>query len=137
MKLVRQPPYSKVCGPACVATLLGVTLEYAVELVGTKGKTQWKHLRDALRKVGCQAPDAMTVIREGGADEVPQVCIARLWWGAKWQGSHWLVKNGDVILDPAFGEYAWSINPEMLNLLLDAKRVRITSFAEIKLPDFL
>lgn len=48
MKLVRQPTGSNQCGQACVATLCGLTLDEAIALMGTKGKTRTKQLVEAL-----------------------------------------------------------------------------------------
>jgi hypothetical protein len=48
MKLVRQPPGSNLCGQACIATLLGISLDEAVMLARVEGQTRTKDLTVAL-----------------------------------------------------------------------------------------
>ena len=48
MRLVRQPKRSKLCAQACVATLMGTSLQEAVRLCGS-GTLVEKQMRAALR----------------------------------------------------------------------------------------
>lgn len=48
---VYQPVNSKLCGQACIATLLGITLEQACLLVGHERATSTKRIAETLTKV--------------------------------------------------------------------------------------
>jgi hypothetical protein len=60
MRHVVQPAGSNLCGQACVATILGISLKEAIKLVGTEGKTNTKQLVRALRKRGVMCKSKLT-----------------------------------------------------------------------------
>lgn len=99
MKVVLQPPRSRVCGQACVATLLGVSLSVAITLVRKKGATNMRHLVGPLSDKFMIPEKKLTRIRVD--QSLPDRAIVRVRWNAK--ESHWVVKDGDIIHDPAFG----------------------------------
>jgi len=95
MKLVRQPPCSNLCGQACIATVLNITLDESIELMGTKGKTDTRQLKDALDAHGVEHGDR----RIRG---FPTSGSAILWFTSDF-GKHWVVWHNKKYYDPIAG----------------------------------
>ncbi len=117
LKLVRQPKGTNQCGQACIATLAGITLEEAIDLVGTKGLTRTKQLRDALQSLGFYAgmglrigsPDGLAIVKFLSPDG----------------RSHWVVWDGKYY-DPQAGVF-----PKVPRYLEGSKQ---TSFLAVERP---
>lgn len=118
MKLVRQPPGSKVCGQACVATLAGVSLGKAIMQVGKAGKTKTIDLKRGL--------DANN-IKHGSRRErgMPDKSVTALLFWTGEHGCHWTVWHKGKYYDPVAGVYRKT--PRHLS---DA---RVTSFLRVEL----
>ena len=100
MKLVLQPLESRVCGQACVAMLMDMELCDAIELVGKKGATRIKDLSKAIReKYECL--DRLQKVNK--LNLFPENAILRIRWDKK--NSHWILKCGDTVYDPSFGQH--------------------------------
>ena len=101
MKLVRQSPQSKVCGQACLAMLLGVTLLKACELVGHRKGTKTRELVAVLRAHGKQCGSRLVPFRRWGLH--PRFKgLAKLSCGvSNW---HWVVVWDDFVYDPLRGK---------------------------------
>lgn len=89
--MIKQEKFTQCCGQCCVATILGITLEKAIELVGhnhpTKTKEITKHLEVGSIKRGLPEGDGLCMLRYNKS---------RNW--------HWIVKFGDKIYDPLKGK---------------------------------
>ena len=99
MHTVYQPYGSTLCGPACVASILEITLDEACGLIGKRGLTRTKLIRAALAK-----RDVVLGPRVPPKDQVPsRTYLARV----KWKGekhTHWVIIRPDGrVFDPAFG----------------------------------
>lgn len=129
LKLVRQPKDSNLCGQACVATILGITLDESIELFGTRGRTTWKKVIGVLRSRGVKCDNELTIVNGSG---VPVRCIVKIWWGTKENATHWSIRDGDRLLDPHNGEFKWGHIPPRTKENINAKTSRITSYGEIK-----
>ncbi len=99
MKLVRQPKGSKLCGQACIATVCNITLEEAIELVGTKGRTNTKQLKAALGAKGIKHGDRRIRGFPLGS--------ALLFWKSHSIPSrnHWTVWYNEKYYDPVAGVF--------------------------------
>jgi hypothetical protein len=131
--LVYQPHGSNYCGQACVATVLGVTLEDAIDLVGKRGYTNTRHMREALAKKGFVLGPRQTL-----KDKKPlRMYMARVRWKGR-KHSHWVVLTEEGrVFDPSFGydpdwtggyissiyEVSDGSNPEIYGLAVKATRL--------------
>lgn len=100
--LVYQPVGSNYCGQACVATVLGLTLDEACDLVGKRGYTNVRHIREALAKrdltVGPRMSPKMWV-----DTRTKKTYLARVRWPGR-KHSHWILIFPDGhSFDPAYG----------------------------------
>ena len=94
MKHVRQPEGSRLCGHACLAIVLGITLAEACKKLGHRRGTYTKELVAAL---GSRATDQRLVpLRQRSS---PRQAILKVRWG-KTHRSHFVVKSGSKIYDP-------------------------------------
>lgn len=102
--VVRQPPGSSVCGPACVATVVGVSLETAVVAVGTRGATSARLLATALARYGYHLGRAQCAPYGVLPPSRPGVVahLLRLNWGRP-RPTHWALLRDGHVLDPAHG----------------------------------
>ncbi len=129
MKLIRQPVGSSCCGQACVAMVLGVMLDESIALHRTRGATNWPDLRRAMVRYSnileydLPLPDRLSRVRYSLL-ELPKRAILVVHYK---DYSHWVVKDGNKILDPA-GHIK-----HLAELRLSAGWFpRVTSYAEIK-----
>lgn len=99
MKLVKQPKDSNLCGQACVAMLCGLTLEQAILLVGTRGKTHTKPLKKALRAFGVHCGDR----RVRGMPNKDETAL--LFWKGGGTKGHWMVWHKGKYYDPVAGVF--------------------------------
>jgi len=100
--LVYQPQGSNLCGQACIATVLGITLDEACDLVGKRGYTSTRHIREALAKRGFNLGDRMSSPRWRKKPR-KGLYLARVKWVAR-KHTHWVLCMPDGrVFDPAFG----------------------------------
>ena len=100
MKVVLQEPESKVCGQACLAMILGVTLDEACELVGHRKGTKTRELVAVLRAQGKPCGPRLIPFRRWGLHPHFRG-LAKLSRGSgNW---HWVVIWDDVVYDPLQG----------------------------------
>lgn len=102
MELVLQPRDSNLCGQACVAMLAGVSLERAIELVGTRGKTTFKRLQTALERLGFEVDyKARQWWRVAGWwRTAPGLFLGRVHYSHT-KATHWVVVEGGQVFDPS------------------------------------
>lgn len=94
--MVLQPPGSNMCGQACLAMVLNISIEEACVVVKTRGKTTTRMLVDGLRSMGMKIPDKRVLFR--GFDRLPVVAILN---GKHRDGSHWVVWADAQPYDPS------------------------------------
>ena len=100
MRLVRQPPGSNQCGQACVAMILGVSLQVAIALMGTKGKTRTKNIVGALRFRRVKCKGKLLRDKQGARWFAQRLAILKVTDGVN---AHWVLLAGGRIYDPAYG----------------------------------
>lgn len=95
--LITQPEGSRWCGQSCLAMVLGVSLERAVELAGRGSNgTAPAHLFPVLEREGFWVGD-----RQAGAPPFGGgLYFCRVRWPKK--GSHWVLWEGRTIFDPGW-----------------------------------
>lgn len=126
MKLVTQPNGSPLCGQACVAMLLGVTLEESIQKMNRVRGTTIKHLIAALSHKYRFNQHRLTRICHADIYLLPSLAILRVRWNPK--ESHWVVKCGDYVYDP-LGDR------QPLSSFVLTTEGRITSFLELELKE--
>jgi hypothetical protein len=109
MTLVRQPENSNLCGQACVATLMNVSLDYSIMLIGKKGKTT---IKDLVKPLTMAYTLLWVKLKIVGKQPLPELCIVRVRWTEK--QSHWVLKDSNQIHDPAIGTYSIDIYSKWL-----------------------
>lgn len=97
MKHIQQPTGSNLCGHACLAMILGLTLDEGVERMGHGRSTRTRELVKAL---GDKVKDSRLIpVRQ--RDE-PTFAILKVTWNGKPRRSHFVVRRGDRIHDPSY-----------------------------------
>ena len=110
LRLIHQPPDSKMCGQACLAMLCGISLEEAVALIGHAHGTKTKEIIQALRILGVKVNSDRLIrigLRKGG---FPTTCLCRVIAFKEdrkalkeiYNWSHWVVLHEGRIYDPAY-----------------------------------
>lgn len=103
MQLLRQPKGSRTCGQHCVAIVSGITIDESVRRFGHKHGTKTKELIAVLCDLGFITTPKL--IRLSPCQKLPHLCILKVRWA---KGSHWVVYNNGIIMDPAHGLYEYS-----------------------------
>jgi len=137
--LVMQPPGSRQCGQAVVATIMSLTLEESVVLIGKTGLTTLKDLDRALQSSLPRFHLGPTELFVTGMtmNDLPDCAIVKMHWINN-QGrdrQHWLLWTrsqfrGGRLLCPAHGQ----ISPTLYGRLLSGRNNQhpwLTSFAEV------
>lgn len=117
MKLIKQPENSNLCGQACVAMLLGISLKESIELIGRKGRTSLKHLKPILSTIytiGLRKRSNVYI-----DSKVP--CLLTVTWDYK-KRKHWVIGRLRKIYDPLMGK------PSPLEEYLNEIKGRVTSY---------
>ncbi len=125
-----QPYPSNLCGQACVAMLLNISIDKAVELIQKRGSTQTKDISSVLNRNGFDCDSHLTRISKNR--QRPELCILKLTLDGRHSG-HWVLWNGETKMyhDPTFNI---PIPENMYNRWLRTRsdNLRITSFLEIR-----
>lgn len=95
MKLILQPSGSSICGQCCVSMVTNTPLERVVAYLG-KGATSWPDLHDAIWTLSNIMPRKLQ--RVSNKTALPHRAILIVHWS---DHSHWVIKDGERILDPA------------------------------------
>ena len=93
IRQVSQGDLDRGCGQACVACLLGISLEEAVTRVGHRRGTKTKEIVKALGVTG-----RLVQTRHRQPTEL---CLLKVSF-PETRNWHWVVKDGDTVMDPAF-----------------------------------
>lgn len=91
---VKQPDKSYLCGQACIAMILGKSLDEAVDIIGHRRGTWGSNLIKALGLNG-------RLQRVTQKNPLSDLCIMSIRYTGK-RGGHWAIKEFDTVLDPAF-----------------------------------
>lgn len=114
--MIKQPDKSKVCGQCCLATILGITLEEAVKLVGHSRGTYTKELTKHFEA---------SPLKRGKPDAVNGLCKVHFKTA---KNTHWVIYIGGLVYEPAYG----GMIP--FNEWAEFDGARITSHVEILQP---
>ncbi len=101
LAFVKQPLESNLCGQACVAMLLRISLDEAIKMVKKTGLTSLRDLRPAISVDYKIHQSRLKVIRHS---VLPDICLVKVTW--KRGGSHWVIKYKSQIYDPVRGYMA-------------------------------
>lgn len=96
LKLVRQGNDNN-CGQCCLATILGISLEKAIEDVGKKGLTNYRHLIKVFKKYNINCDNGCTL----GGDHLDPAILKFSTSNRK--KSHWVIYFNKRYYDPANG----------------------------------
>lgn len=106
MKLIKQPKGVSCCGQCCLAMLVNITLEKAIELIGHNGTTRDWELLDHI-------PDMEVDFSHLGKPIKEHVMLTLLQLHVnpdKPQQKHWTVLHKDKLYDPAeIGANIWPV----------------------------
>jgi len=128
IKHLQQSEFSNQCGQACVAMILNVSIERAVELIQKKGSTQTKDIARVLNQNGFDCDLRLTRISK--KHQIPDFCILKITFGNRHTG-HWVLWNGkeETYHDPSFNYPAKQFG---FDKALKYYNGRITSFLKIR-----
>lgn len=106
MKLIKQPKGSSLCGQCCLAMILQISLEEAIQLIGHKNETkEWELLK--------HLPDINEVYSFIGepTKQHKKLYLLQLHKNPKnSKQRHWTISSINGILDPAeIGENIWPV----------------------------
>jgi hypothetical protein len=91
--MIVQPKGSKLCGHCCLATILDIPLEKAIELIGHERGTRTKELTRHF-------PHSKT---KRGTPKTYSLCISRPGWKARRGDWHWIIYKDGRFYDPERG----------------------------------
>lgn len=118
INLIKQPDGSSLCGQACVAMIVGISLNESIKLFNSKGATTTRKLYHALQKRGIFCSNKAVRIKN---DNKPKLCIVLIHYTG-YKDTYWCVWNNNKYYNPGSG----------IRKKLDADE-RETSFIEINI----
>lgn len=104
MKPVEQPEGTKQSGQAACATLLGVSLEEAIELAGKEGQMSTQDVVSVLARF---SQIATSKRRKPSRGELPENCFVYARDGSNPRIGHWMLQWRGRLYDPA---ESWKTN---------------------------
>lgn len=119
LTMVFQPTGSKLCGQACVAMILGITLEQSIIQIGKRGCTNTK---DLVKIINRHQPTKFRLTKVSKHQPIPTTGLLKVKWDIK--GSHWVLTDNGFVYDPIIGK-------KKMNKYLEIINGRITSFLEL------
>lgn len=114
MQHIQQPEDSRLCGQTCLAMVLDLSLEEAIQLIGHDKGTTTRELVAALRKMGLRPSGKL--IR----GEPSNLSIVKIVGRQQTVGWHWAVYNYGTWHDPAWPD------PNMITVGRIPSHLRIT-----------
>jgi len=115
--MIKQPKYSSLCGQCCLGTILGISLNHSISLVGHKGGTRIKELS---KHFDCNS-DRLKI----GKPVNYSICKVHY---KKLKGTHWILFKESNIYDPNIGYW---VKFEDWEDAFSHVEPRITSYLEI------
>lgn len=92
--MIKQPDKSNLCGQCCLGTILDITLEEAIKLVGHKHATRTKELIKHFK----------TNKKDLTKKAIFNYSLCRVHFG-KEKFTHWIIYKNGQIYDPCIGYY--------------------------------
>lgn len=92
-------PTITTCGQACVAMLGNVSIEEAIEKMGTDSSTERYHIIKGLKACGVKCGNEFIEVSEENPS-YPPVCVLLIWFPTY---GHWVVHYHGKFYDPEFG----------------------------------
>lgn len=132
ISLVSQTDEEFNCGQCCVAMLLNISKEEAIELVGRPGRTRSRMLRNALAKKGTILEQFVKFKKGQDYRHLPETAILKLQVLCKITHeyiNHWVLYHKGEIYCPNLGKY-WNVDWESMSD--KNSRKYITSYFEVK-----
>lgn len=125
LRYIRQPDGSSLCGQACVAMLIGIGM---AKVVLSTGKTRGTNLKDLLPLLKTKYHiNQARLQRVTNNHWLPDLALLKVTWH---KGSHWVIKNSEMIYDPGSGIIGLDEYKDYI-----AHRGRITSFLSLKIKN--
>lgn len=124
--LVRQPEGSNLCAHACLAMVLGISLQDACDHMGHKRKTYTRELVNALGP----AAGSKRLIVAKKLEQIPETAILRIKWNDHVTG-HFSLRVGPCVYDPLFQS---RVTVDTWLALVRTDGARLTSFLPIRMP---
>ncbi len=117
--MIKQPENSNLCGQCCLATILHISLEEAINLIGHQHRTRTKelisHFKTNTNRLKKEPPSGFSLCRvHFGKEKI----------------THWILYKYGLIYDPVIGTW---INEEYWKRQTDYVKARITSSININL----
>lgn len=116
--MIKQPKYSDLCGQCCLGTILGISLNNSIKLVGHKNGTRIKELAKHFK--------SETNILKKGFPNNYSICKV---YFEMHLCTHWVLYKESFIYDPNIGEW---VDIEEWKRAFSHIKPRITSYLEIK-----
>lgn len=116
--MITQPPKSKLCGHCCLATILNISLQESIDIIGHENGTKSKELSAHLNLSS----------NRRGIPNVYSLYISRP-IDKKSGNWHWVLFNNDMIYDPIIGYYI------SIEDFTEITGLHISSYFEIKNPN--
>lgn len=110
--------------------ILGITLKESIalfDLPKDQPGTFWHDIVGVLRSKEVKCSSSQVLI----TDSLPKLCIVNVEWKHKKPNGHWVVKDGDRLLDPYYGEKAWSSLALRTQTDLKPETKRAVTYGEI------
>lgn len=98
IKYIPQPT-GATCGQACVAMLANISVEEAINKMGTDSSTDPIHIINGLKACGIKCDDDFVKITNENPS-YPPVCVLLVWFSTY---GHWVVHYHGKFYDPEFG----------------------------------
>lgn len=92
-------PTITTCGQACVAMFANISVEEAIEKMGTDSSTERHHIINGLRACGVTCSNEFVEITNENPT-YPPVCVLLVWFPTY---GHWVVHYHGKFYDPEFG----------------------------------
>lgn len=111
--------------------ILGITLKESIALFDIpkdQPGTFWHDIVGVLRSQGVSCTNHLIDIT---SSQLPDLCIVDVNWKHKRPQGHWVLKDGDRLLDPFYGEKAWSSMPLITDKTLAPETKRATHYGII------
>ena len=115
-----QPDGSNICGQTCLAMILGIPLDDAIEIIGHRSCTTGPMLVNALRSKNVPAaymarrfskPHRLmrdTVLSSVLYTGLPRRCILKVRWSGVKNISHWVLYWDHQVYDPCRDGLSWN-----------------------------
>jgi hypothetical protein len=100
IELILQPPGSSLCGQACVAMAVGISLEESVKVFGHRHTTRTKEVARVLNALGIQCPSRRLKRLTDRTQWPTRAIIKEIYGPIRKRKSYWVLLWDGHIYDP-------------------------------------